>query len=99
MAFSVVGRLILAAPEDQAVRRVAWSDGRLTGDEVAVERVRMTAAGLDGKVLIGPVGRTTLTDHLSVELSALELVRSVFVDGGTIVDWPPAETWEPGRVY
>jgi hypothetical protein len=78
---------------------VTWNDGRLEGDELAVQVVESEAALYDGHEL-GPVcGPFTTEDHLSDPLGAVFVLLAIFDEGAEFSgDVPEAPETEEGAI-
>lgn len=89
MTFTIRG--VLTVDPGGSKRSIAWSDGSLTGDLVAIGMLEYEAVITHGQE-IGPIGGpTTFEDHLTSGLSTVFLALRVFVDpefGGTIPQRP-----------
>jgi hypothetical protein len=57
---------------------VTWTDGELSGDAPAVERIHARAEELEGELVGPPTGPFTEVDHLQDGLSALFIMDEVF---------------------
>ena len=69
---------------------VTYDDGRLTGDHIALDIVRITALTTRGPV--GPVGQYTEFDYLAAPLPALFLIMGVFTKVDNVTgDVPEAD--------
>lgn len=76
---------------------VVREDGNLTGNDLAVFRILMEAANLEGQ-LVGPVGQQTETKHLNSALSALIIIDRVLTEAVYTGEVPKAGSVPPGAV-
>lgn len=77
--------------------KIAWQDGSLTGNGMAIRLVLMEAANLEGE-LVGPVGQQTETKHLKSGLSAKLIINRVLADAVFTGDVPEPGNAPPGAV-
>lgn len=96
MTFTIRG--VLVVDPGGPTRSVAWSDGSLTGDPVAIGMLEYESVITRGQE-IGPIGGpTTLEDHLTSGLSTIFIAQRVFVDpefGGSV---PTRPALSPGFI-
>ena len=90
--FTVVGRIL------NKKYSVTYDAGRLTGDRLAVDLVKLEARVQEGQP-VGPVGQYTEGDHLQETLSALFLIKDVFTSIDEVTgDIPEAEEVPEGAI-
>lgn len=77
--------------------KIAWQDGSLTGNGMAIRIVLTEAANLEGE-LVGPVGQQTETKHLRSALSAMLIIDRVLTEAVFAGEVPEPGSAPPGAV-
>lgn len=79
-------------------RSVTYDAGKLAGDRVAVDLVKIEAQAMEGRA-VGPIGQYTDSNHLQDPLSALCLIMGVFTTIDEITgEVPEAEDVPEGAI-